>query len=165
MSPACSVFTPRLTRVTVSAFTVRFSSNPDTYEMYRDFQENTINSDGSFGMWLSYIFGGYFIHQMYNYFVPWYWNKNAHIRNGEEERIRMKDAISSTTLEESTGIQVGEWGWNPHDFHSIRRRLSSGLSHPDDVRAMHMSTCNRKHRYVEHYRHKIGNEETTMIQR
>ena len=77
----------------------------------------------------------------------------------------MKDAIATTVAEDALGIQVGEWGWNPHDFHSIRRRLSSGLSHPDDVRAMHMSSCNRKHRYVEHYRHRIGDEETTMIQR
>lgn len=77
----------------------------------------------------------------------------------------MRDAIASSLVEETYGIQIAEWGWMPHDFHSIRRRLSSGLSHPDDVRAMHMSSCNRKHRYVEHYRHKIGNEETTMIQR
>jgi hypothetical protein len=34
----------------------------DTYEMYRDFQENTINSDGAFGMWIAYISAIYLIH-------------------------------------------------------------------------------------------------------
>jgi hypothetical protein len=34
----------------------------DTYEMYRDFQENTINSDGSFGMWFVIIFAIYLAH-------------------------------------------------------------------------------------------------------
>jgi hypothetical protein len=126
--------------------------------MYRDFQENSINSDGSFGMWTAYIAVIYIFHELYNYIMPWYWYKNAPVKNGEEERVRMKDAIASTILEDSTGIQIAEWGWNPHDFHSIRRRLSSGLSHPDDVRAMHMSGVNRKHRYTEHYRKKIGNE-------
>ena len=133
--------------------------------MYRDFQENTINSDGSFGMWFVVIASLYISHELYNYIFPWYWNRTATCKTGEDERIRMRDAIASTLIEETFGIQIAEWGWMPHDFHSIRRRLSSGLSHPDDVRAMHVSTCNRKHRYVEHYRHKIGDEETTMIQR
>jgi hypothetical protein len=50
--------------------------------MYRDFQENTINSDGAFGMWIAYISGIYFIHELYNYFIPWYWNKTASVKNG-----------------------------------------------------------------------------------
>ncbi len=116
-------------------------------------------------MWTTAIVGIYLIHEFYNYFYPWYWNRTASVKNGEEERIRMKDAIASTLFEETYGIQIGEWGWMPHDFQSIRRRLSSGLSHPDDVRAMHISACNRKHRYVEHYRQRIGFDETTMIQR
>ncbi len=79
--------------------TVSICVNLDTYEMYRDFQENTINSDGSFGMWTSAIVGFYLIHEIYNYFYPWYWGKNATVKNGEEERIRMKDAIASTLFE------------------------------------------------------------------
>ena len=51
--------------------------NLDTYEMYRDFQQNTINSDGSFGMWIAYLAVAYGIHEMYSYFIPWYWHKNA----------------------------------------------------------------------------------------
>jgi hypothetical protein len=50
--------------------------------MYRDFQENTINSDGSFGMWIAYIAGFYLIHEAYTYFLPWYWNKTAPCKNG-----------------------------------------------------------------------------------
>lgn len=74
--------------------------------MYRDFQENSINSDGSFGMWTAYIAGFYIIHEMYNYIMPWYWHKNAPVKNGEEERIRMKDAIASTVMEDSAGLQI-----------------------------------------------------------
>ena len=76
----------------------------------------------------------------------------------------MRDALAAANLEDSIGIQVGEWGWMPHDWHSVRKRLHSGLSHPDDVRAMTMSACNRKHRYREHYKQKIG-EDTSMIMR
>lgn len=54
----------------------------DSYEMYRDFQENTINSDGSFSMWILYLAIVYLGHEFYNYFLPWYWNKTASVKNG-----------------------------------------------------------------------------------
>jgi hypothetical protein len=38
-----------------------------------------------------------------------------------------------------------------------------GLSHPDDVRAMHMSTLNRRNRYREHYIKRAGDEQKKMI--
>ncbi len=69
-----------------------------SYEMYRDFQENTINSDGSFGMWTVYICVIYVGHTLYSYFIPWYWNKTATVKNGEEERVRMRDALSSSII-------------------------------------------------------------------
>jgi len=72
--------------------------------MYRDFQENTISSDGSFGMWVALISAIYLFHVIYSYFIPWYWNKTASCKNGEEERIRMRDALASTNLEDSTGF-------------------------------------------------------------
>lgn len=56
--------------------------NPISYEMYRDFQENTINSDGSFGMWVVVICAIYVAHAIYTYFLPWYWNKTASCKNG-----------------------------------------------------------------------------------
>ena len=71
----------------------------DSYEMYRDFQENTINSDGSFSMWILYLAIVYLAHEFYNYFLPWYWNKTASCKNGEEQRVRMRDALASTLLE------------------------------------------------------------------
>lgn len=114
-------------------------------------------------MWILYLAIVYLIHEMYNYFLPWYWNKTASVKNGEEQRIRMRDALASTLLEETIGLQYAEWGWCPHDYHSIRRRLTEGLSHPDDVRAMQISTLNRRNRYVEHYRQKIGDDQTRMI--
>ena len=66
--------------------------------MYRDFQENTINSDGSFAMWTVVICIFYVAHACYGYFMPWYWNKTASCKNGEEQRNRLRDALSSTTI-------------------------------------------------------------------
>jgi hypothetical protein len=77
----------------------------------------------------------------------------------------MRDAMASTVMEDGFGLSLAEWGWSSHDFHSVRHRLGSALSHPDDVRAMHMSSVNRKHRYVEHYRKSIGNDQKNMIVR
>jgi hypothetical protein len=141
-----------------------FCLNSASYEKYGDFQENTINSDGSFGMWVVYIAAIYIIHEIYNYFLPWYWNKTASCKNGEEERVRLRDALASCTFEESTGMQFAEWGFGPHTYHTIRSKLSEGYSHPDDVRSMHVSTLNRKNRYVEHYLKEIGGpDQKTMI--
>ena len=124
-----------------------------SYEMYRDFQENTINSDGSFGIWIILISFVYSCHAIYGYFIPWYWNKTASCKNGEEQRIRVRDAISSTTIEDSLGFQFLEWGFGPHYTYYVRHKLAEGHAHPDDVRAMACSGLNRKNRYVEHYAH------------
>ena len=121
--------------------------------MYRDFQENTINSDGSFGMWVSLISALYCLHTLYSYFIPFYWNKTATCKNGEEQRVRMRDALSSTFIEDHTGIQYMEWGFAPHSAKHFRTKLIEGHFHPDDVRAMHVSSFNRKNRYREHYAH------------
>lgn len=115
--------------------------------MYRDFQENTINSDGSFGMWVVYVSAIYCIHAIYSYFIPWYWNKTASCKNGEEQRVRMRDALSSTIIEDTLGFQYLEWGFNPHAASQVRGRIAEGLAHPDDVRAMHCAGLNRANRY------------------
>jgi hypothetical protein len=73
MWPVCWVSTPRSTAATGSASIVSESITADTYEMYRDFQENTINSDGSFGMWIVLCAALYTVHEVYNYMIPWYW--------------------------------------------------------------------------------------------
>jgi len=54
-----------------------------SYEMYRDFQETSVNSDGSFAMWIFYIATIYSIHTFYSYLDPWYWGKTASLKNGE----------------------------------------------------------------------------------
>ena len=59
---------------------------PQTYEMYRDFQENTVNSDGSFGMWIVYMGGIYLIHFFYTYMIPFRWRSRldpSRISGGE----------------------------------------------------------------------------------
>lgn len=66
--------------------------------MYRDFQENTVNSDGSFGMWIVAVAALYCLHAVYHYFIPWYWNKTASCKNGEEQRVRMRDALNATII-------------------------------------------------------------------
>ncbi len=91
--------------------------------MYRDFQENTINSDGSFGMWTVVICAIYLGHTLYSYFIPWYWNKTASVKNGEEQRIRLRDSLSSAIIEDSIGFQVLEWGFNPHYTYYVRHKL------------------------------------------
>ena len=122
--------------------------------MYRDFQENTINSDGSFGMWVSLISAIYCLHTVYSYFMPWYWNKTATVKNGEEQRVRMRDALSSMIIEDSYGFQFLEWGFNPHSAHAAKHHMMEGLSHPDDARASVMASLNRHNRYREHYKGK-----------
>ena len=118
-----------------------------SYEMYRDFQENTINSDGSFGMWIVVVAAIYCLHAVYHYFIPWYWNKTATCKNGEEQRVRMRDALNSTIVEDTFGLQILEWGFAPHSVHHARGKLIEGLAHPDDVRAMHCAGLLRSNRY------------------
>merc|ERR1712159_626271 len=69
------------------------------YEGYRDFQENTINTDGWFGMWIFYIAFIYIIHFFYNYMLPYYWIRSS-VKNNESTRLRMRDCIATTVLEE-----------------------------------------------------------------
>eukprot|EP01017_Pseudomicrothorax_dubius_P018095 TRINITY_DN2014_c0_g1_i1.p1 TRINITY_DN2014_c0_g1~~TRINITY_DN2014_c0_g1_i1.p1 ORF type:complete len:221 (+),score=35.90 TRINITY_DN2014_c0_g1_i1:124-786(+) len=135
---------------------------PFPYEMYRDFQENTINSDGWFGMWIFWLCFIYVLHTMYNYMLPYYWLWTP-VQNGEYIRYRMRDAIGSTVIEELYGNQWMEIAYTPHDFHYQRARGMWGYSHPDDPRVMHMSTFNRKNKYREHYLHRVG-DSGSMIQ-
>lgn len=48
-------------------------SFPQGYEMYRDWQENTINSDGWFAMAVYYICFIYTAHVIFTYVTPYYW--------------------------------------------------------------------------------------------
>ena len=125
--------------------------------MYRDFQENSINSDGSFGMWVAYVSLLYVFHEVYGYFMPWYWNKTASCKNGEEQRVRLRDVLASSNFEESTGYNFVEWGFGPHYTFYLKKKLLEGHAHPDDVRAMACSGLNRRNRYVEHYRRTNNN--------
>ena len=138
---------------------------PQTYEMYRDFQENTINSDGSFGMWIVYIGAIYLIHVFYTYLIPYRWRGRLDPSrlSGGDEFFRLKDALSTTIWEDTIGLQYAEYAFNPHDFHSVRTRLQMSLSGPDDVRTMHMGTMNRKNRYVEHYMERAGDQSHMII--
>ncbi|EGR31086.1 hypothetical protein IMG5_118110 [Ichthyophthirius multifiliis] len=127
----------------------------NTYEMYRDFQENTLNSDGSFSQWITLVCGIYVIHVIYSYLIPYYWVSTP-LKNEEYTRLRMRDYIASSVLEEIYGIQWAEWAWLPHDFAYNRIRGIQGYMHPDDPRAMCTSTFNRRHKYREHEMERAG---------
>jgi hypothetical protein len=120
------------------------------YEMYRDFQENTFNGDGSYSMYI-YLFGGlYSLHIYYSYMHP-YLSYDDNNEYGDEHQARLRDQISSTIFEELCGNNYLEWAFSPHDFHYNRQKLIQGYMHPDDPRSMHMNTFLRPNRYREHY--------------
>jgi hypothetical protein len=104
-------------------------------------------------MWTVVVCGFYLGHTMYSYFIPWYWNKTASCKNGEEQRIRLRDVLSSAILEDSLGYQFLEWGFGSHYTYYVRHKLVEGHAHPDDVRAMACSGLNRRNRYIEHFAH------------
>ena len=54
-------------------------------------------------------------------------------------------------IEDSFGYSFLEWGYGPHVFYNVQNQITSGLAHPDDVRAMVSSSLIRKNRYTEHY--------------
>jgi hypothetical protein len=94
-----------------------------------------------------YVSALYCFHAIYSYYIPWYWNKNATTKNGEESKMRLRDAINSTVMEDNYGYQFLEWGFSPHSSFHIRSQIIEGHSHPDDVRAMAAASLNRKNRY------------------
>mmetsp|Transcript_33310 Transcript_33310/g.30256 ORF Transcript_33310/g.30256 Transcript_33310/m.30256 type:complete len:124 (+) Transcript_33310:340-711(+) len=106
-------------------------------------------------MWIFYIAVVYIIHFTYNYMIPYYWIKTS-VQNGESARLRMRDCIATTVLEELYGNHWLELGMTPHEFAYARRRAVFGYANPDDPRIMHMGTFNRKHKYKEHYYGRIG---------
>ena len=46
---------------------------PKAYEMYRDWQENTMNSDGWFAMLVYFVCFVYSLHVVFTYLMPFYW--------------------------------------------------------------------------------------------
>lgn len=127
-----------------------------TYETFRDFQDNTINSDGWFAMFVVFVsltFGSW---TLYVYIFPSYWTNNRPIKNGADIRRRMVDYMSSAVAEETAGNKHLEGMLTPHMFHAMRSRFSQGYRAPDDVRNVFMSTFNRKHALKEHYLTRVG---------
>jgi hypothetical protein len=135
--------------------------SPLTQEAYRDFQENNVNTDGWFGMWILVVAVFYITHTFYSYMLPYYWIHGS-IMNGEMVRLRMRDCIGSAVLEELYGNAYAEMGYTPHDFAYTRQRGIQGYSNPDDPRLMHMGTFNRKHKYKEHYINRVGDSHHMM---
>lgn len=109
-------------------------------------------------MWIVIVAALYCLHEVYSYFMPWYWNKTASCKNGEEERVRMRDILASSNFEEATGFQVLEWGFGPHYTYHVRVKLAEGHAHPDDARQMSCTGLNRRNRYREHYTAAVGDK-------
>ena len=101
--------------------------------MFRDFQENTINSDGWFAWFVLLFCGGFVVHEFYSYILPYHWLKYS-VKNGEFERLRMKDALATAVAEEIVGNQFSECVYSPHNFHQKRFQGSQGYINPDDPR-------------------------------
>ena len=55
-------------------------------------------------MWIVYVAVIYWIHLFYNYMIPYYWIKSS-VNSGEMSRLRMRDSIGSTVMEELYGNQ------------------------------------------------------------
>ena len=53
-------------------------------------------------MYIYLICGIYCIHLSYSYIAPWYWISTS-LKNDEETRLRMKDAVATVVMEELTG--------------------------------------------------------------
>lgn len=49
-------------------------------------------------MWVVYIAAIYCIHVLYNYMIPWYWYGTGTVKNGEDQRFRLRDAIASSIV-------------------------------------------------------------------
>lgn len=126
------------------------------YETFRDFQENTSNSEGWFAMFVVWVCFAYCCWTVYCYLLPWYSVGTWPIRNGEEIRLRMVDYLSSAVAEELWGNQFSECYFTPHEWHQGRSRMIQGYRHPDNIRSAHMTSFNRKHKFREHYMKRVG---------
>ena len=126
------------------------------YEVFRDFQENTPNSEGWFAMFIVIVGVLYVAWTFYCYYLPWIWVGAKPVRNGEEHLLRMVDYLSSAVNEELWGNQFAELFFTPHGYHQARSRLTQGYRHPDNIRATHMTTFNKKHKFREHYMTRVG---------
>ena len=120
------------------------------YETFRDAQENSLNSEGYFGMFVVCVCAIYSGMTIYSYILPYYWS-NYPIRREEETRRRITDYYSSTAGEELVGNQVSELVLTPHTLHRVRRQWMQSYRNPDDARLLFLTSFARAHRYREHY--------------
>ena len=100
---------------------------------------------------------GFSIWTLFIYIFPSYWMGLRDVRNGGEERRRLVDSMSSAVAEESFGNNFLEGMLTPHMFDAVRNRLAQSYKHPDDIRTVHLTTFNRKHKLKEHYMTEVGN--------
>ena len=133
------------------------------YEVFRDLQENTPNSEGWFSMMVVIVCFSYVAHMIYCYTIPWFWITVQPVRNSEEIRLRMIDALASSVYEEIWGNQFAEVFFTPHAFHQGRSRLTTGNRHPDNIRSVSMTTFNRKHKFREHYMKRVGDGPNMLL--
>ena len=73
-----------------------------SFECFRDFQENTINSEGWFAMLVVYVCLAFCAWTTYCYLLPHYW-VNFKKRSEFDLRLRMRDYLSSAAYEEIFG--------------------------------------------------------------
>ena len=98
----------------------------------------------------------------YCYLIPHYF-VNDKLQNDWDLKLRMRDYLATTVYEELFGNQFLELALTPHEFELCRTEMLEGYSHPDDVRNVHFTTLNRKHKYKEHYLTNPGNHSPNML--
>ena len=131
------------------------------YEAFRDFQENTINSEGWFAAFVYIVCGLYSILTLYAYVFPYYFYLGP-TRKDEFVILRIRDYYASTAAEEVMGNQLLEMVLTPHWFHRIRKRWMSSYTYPDEARLMFFTSFNRPHKYREHYMQRAGDSNSML---
>ena len=125
------------------------------FEPWKDPQENSLNGDGFFAMFVYYVCAAYTFWTIYIYLLPWYWS-GRDARNGNEEICRMRDAYATAIYEEIIGNMVAEYAFSPHLFESYRDHVMSIASKPDDIRYVHFTSINRKNNFKDPYMEEAG---------
>lgn len=125
------------------------------YEPFRDWQENSPNSEGWFANFVLYVCAIYCIMTLYSYVLPSIWSTSNPIKDADL-LYRLKDYYSTTAFEESLGSSILEMMMAPHSFHRLRSLTLQNYTTTDDPRMIFTGSVNRKHKYREHYWTAVG---------
>ena len=94
--------------------------NHQPWETFRDWQENTPNSDGWYA-WVIALFCLWFsLYTAYVYLIPHYW-ADRDFKYEPDLRYRIRDYYCTSNFEDNIGNAYFEWAYQPHLFHTFRQ--------------------------------------------